>query len=565
MPADALPVHDHAPPRARITLVGALAVFALALVAFWPATANGFVTFDDARYVSANDVVRGGLSWGAVRWAFTTLYFANYHPLTWLSHCLDVTLFGLAPAGHHLTSVLWHALASALFVPALTACTGRPVVGVVVGALFAVHPQHVESVAWIAERKDVLSAVAFAATLWAWGAAHRTGHARLKHIALVAFAAGLLAKPMLVTMPAVLLVVDLVLLRRPPDARLFLEKLPFAVLGVAAALGAIIAQGREGAVVGEHWWPASMRISNAFVSLMRYVIQTVWPAHLSPYYTAPAGGWSLAVTATSMVAVVVITGAVVVLALRRWSSPAVWSAPLAGWLWFCGMLLPVIGFLKIGLQAMADRYTYLPHVGLFLIVGTAIDHGWRTPRLRTPLALAGTLAVTALLWRTHIQIGVWQGPTTLWNQAVAVEPDSVWANYFAIDPALADGDIDTAIARARIAARGAPESVDVLERLGRVLVMANDFAGAEAPLHKIIASDPERDVALLLLAEAYRQTSREAEARTLFARAADAARRNGHPDIAARARIALSGGPLTDLSDPAPPPARGPVPHGPAP
>lgn len=524
-------------------VVGPSIAFAMALVAFVPALGNSFVRFDDPHYVTDNDIVLRGFSWELVEWAFGSFHFANYHPLTWLSHAFDVTLFDLDPMGHHATSVLLHAIAAGLIAAAVSSLTERRVAGLVAGVLFAVHPQHVESVAWISERKDVLSAVFFAALLWAYAAAHRRNRPVLLAVSFALFVVGLLAKSMLVTVPPLLLVLDVLLLRRRLTARVLLEKVPFAIVSALFAVLTLRAQSAEGAVDAA---PLSWRIGNAFVALSRYLAQTVWPVDLSPYYRFPPSGWPFAFIFAGIVAFAAVSAVVVVAYVRRRE-----AAPLAGWLWFCGMLVPVIGVVKVGLQSMADRYVYLPHVGLFLVVGVAFDAGVRKrPEHARLVALLACVGVVALVLRTHDQIGVWRSSRTLWEQAIRVEPDNVWARYFFADIALAEGDIEGALESMRLAVAESPDSIELLERLARAEMMAGHDALAEPPLRKVVHADPQRDVATFLLAEVCRQTGREDEARTLFARAAELAKANGHDDLAERARIAADGGTVKDLSDP---------------
>lgn len=524
-------------------LTGTLVAFVLALVAFVPALQNGFVKFDDPSYVLEHPIVLSGFNWSSVRWAFTAFHWTNNpnpnFPLTWLSHCLDVTLFGLNPMGHHATSILVHALSSALLVAAIRALTQRPVVALVVGVLFAIHPQHVESVAWISERKDVLSALGFIAMLWAYAAAHRRNQPWLLALAVVLFVLGLLAKSMLVTVPPLLLVIDLLVLRRPLSRRVFLEKVPFAIV---AAFFAALTVHMQTTARGQWSWSY---VGDAFVATARYVAQTIWPADLSPFYVAPWDGWPWPVVATSAVAVVAITAAVVAAFVRKRA-----YAPLAGWLWFCGMLVPVIGLVKVGLQSMADRYTYLPHIGLFLVAGVGVDALVRDPRRVRAVAAACAIVVMALVMRTHQQIRIWHDGRSMWLAAIDADADNYWAHFYLAHLALSEGDMDTALRSARIAASLAPGATAILERLGAVEMLVGNYAAAEPPLRVVVRGDPSRDVAAFLLAEVCRQTGRSDEAQALFARAVELARKNGHADIATRAQQALDGGAVTDLSDP---------------
>jgi protein O-mannosyl-transferase len=523
-------------------LVGALIAFVLAVVAFLPALDNGFVKFDDPSAITENLVMQRGLTAETVRWAFRTIHLGNYSPLTVLSHLLDVTLFGLDPAGHHATSIFWHAVASALLVVAMRSLTQQWTVALVVGVLFAVHPQHVESVVWISERKDVLSAVAFMGVIWSYAAAHQRQRPWLRAVTLALLVVGLLTKPMLVTVPPLLLVIDLLLLRRPFTARLLLEKVPFAVAAAALALVTLQTQTHAHA---RGVWSVSL-IGNAFIATTRYVAQTVMPVGLSTFYVSPINGWPWPIVAGAVLTVVAITTIVVVAFVRHRM-----AAPLAGWLWFCGMLVPVIGLVKVGVQSMADRYTYLPHIGLFFVVGVGVDAVLRAhPTRARAIALACAVVVLALIARTRDQIPAWHDARAMWMHAIKVDPENHWAHAYLSDVAHSEKDIETAVLAARTAAQIAPQKIEIVERLGRMEMVIGNYARADRLLRAVLQGDDTRDVATFLLAEVCRQTGRNDEAQALFARAVELARKNEHPDLAERAQRALEGGVVTDLSDP---------------
>jgi len=408
-----------------LSLVLAVLVFA----AFQPALNNGFVAYDDPDYVTSNVMVQRGLNGDSIRWAFVTIEAANWHPLTWLSHLADVQMFGLNPAGHHLTSVLLHTLSSVLLFLTLRALTGAIWRSLIVAALFGLHPLRAESVAWVSERKDVLSAVFWFLTLLAYTRyvcaqdADKCGVRKLYGITLLCFAAGLLAKPMLVTLPFVLLLLDawpLKRLGRKKFAALVLEKLPFFGLTVASCVITFVAQ-RNGGAVSEHT-SFSYRLSNAVVSYVRYLGKSLWPTNLAFFYPPPQQ-WPTAFIIASLLSLASIS--VLVLRLRH-SHPG----PSVGWLWFLGTLIPVIGLVQVGQQSIADRYTYIPSVGLLIGLVWGV-HALLSGRRQFAQALgifAGAVSIICLLL-TRQQTRVWKNTETLCRHAFAVDA----SNYLALD------------------------------------------------------------------------------------------------------------------------------------
>ena len=371
----------------------------LTLAVFWPATRCDFINVDDQAYVTENAHVQAGLTLANVKWAFTNPVSANWHPLTMLSHMLDCQLYGLKPWGHHLTSVLWHALNALLVFIWLRQATGAMWRSFMVAALFAVHPLHVESVAWVAERKDVLSAFFGLLTLIAytkyvtsdkWQEAGKThtsprpspqrgeGEKRVpvsspvtRHpslcyaLALVCYALGLMSKPMLVTRPFVLLLLDYWPLNRMRSAEcgmrslkwLLLEKIPFLVLAAADGVVTFLIQGQNGVVKTVADYPPGARIGNLLISYCRYLGKIFWPSDLAVYYPHP-GYWPLAEVLLAGGFLLGVTAGFVMLRRRQ-------PFLLMGWLWFLGTLVPVIGLVQVGRQSMADRYTYLPSLGVY--------------------------------------------------------------------------------------------------------------------------------------------------------------------------------------------------------
>ncbi|HEY3120909.1 MAG TPA: tetratricopeptide repeat protein [Vicinamibacteria bacterium] len=382
-----------------------------------PVRHHGFVNFDDSQYVSENPSVSAGLTWQGLSWAFTTRHAGNWHPLTWLSHMLDVQLFGLDAGAHHLTSLALHVANTLLLFGLLHAMTGALVRSAFVAALFGVHPLHVESVAWVAERKDVLSALFFFSTLWAYLAYVRKPRPGRYALVLVLFALGLMAKPMLVTLPFVLLLLDYWPLARTrePSARrrLVLEKLPLLGLAAASSFVTFVVQRQAGAVKALDALPLDRRLVNAVISYVAYIGQTLWPARLAAIYPYPASFPAWAVTAA-----VVVLVAVTVLAVRMARR---YPYLPVGWLWYLGTLVPVIGLVQVGSQPMADRYTYIPLVGLFVVVAWGLpDLLDRWPHWKRALGAAAALALLGCTIVARRQVEQWRNSVELWEHALAV-------------------------------------------------------------------------------------------------------------------------------------------------
>ena len=398
-----------------------MALVAATAIVYAPVRHHEFVNLDDPQYVTGNPWVARGLSGPGLRWAFTTGHAGNWHPLTWLSHMLDVQLFGLSPGAHHLTSLALHLANTVLLLALLHRTTGALGRSSLVAALFALHPVHVESVAWVAERKDVLSTVFFLLTLHAYVSYARFPRARRYAVVLALFALGLMAKPMLVTLPLVLLLLDywpLGRLSSPAEARRrVLEKLPLMAMAAASCVVTWLVQHRAGALKGLDVLPLGRRISNAVVSCVLYIAKALWPSRLAAIYPypAPPPAWAVALGAAAVVAVSVL--AVRARARRPWLP--------VGWFWYLGMLVPVLGLVQVGSQPMADRYTYVPLVGLFIVLAWgAADLAGRDPRRRAVTTAAAVLVVAACAVAARAQVGHWRSSVALWEHALAVTTES---------------------------------------------------------------------------------------------------------------------------------------------
>jgi len=401
----------------------------LATVALYnPVTRAPFLNFDDNRYVTENPDVRDGLSWHSVAWAFQTSAEANWHPVTWLSHQLDCQVFGLNPAGPHTINVLLHTACAVLLFLILQSVTGMRGRSLMAAALFALHPINVESVAWIAERKNVLSMLFFLLALAAYGwYARRPGIWRYLAVTLL-YALGLLTKPQVITFPFALLLLDYWPLRRMSGAdemggsephesrpaergfiRLVWEKAPWFAMSAASALITMRVQS----LARHEDIPLWIRLGNAALSYATYVEKAFWPVHLAPAYPHPEG--SIGISAAVLAALAILAGSVLVAIFRGRRYLFV------GWFWFLGTLVPMIGLVQVGVQSMADRYAYIPLLGIFVIVcwGVAdLARSWRVPRA-VP-AVAGVVILSALGFALHRQVGYWGDNLTLWSHTLDV-------------------------------------------------------------------------------------------------------------------------------------------------
>ncbi len=413
-----------------------LIIILLTTVVYWPIFHLGFVNYDDPLYVTDNPVVRSGITPRGISWAMTNLDSGNWHPLTWLSHMLDCQLFGLDPAGHHLTSLILHIINSLLLFAVFNRFTGMRRQSFLLAVLFAVHPLHVESVAWISERKDVLSTFFMLTALYNYSVFSRKHSWRHYFASLLLFGLGLTAKAMLVTFPLLLLLWDIWPIRRletvnsggrRPYAAMICEKVPFILLSVMAGLAALYAQQKAGAMKSLTLIPMALRTANALRSYILYLFKLVWPIHLTVFYPYPeAIAWW-----QSLGALLIFIGA---------GSGALWSIHrrpylTMGWFWYVISLLPVIGIVQVGLQAMADRYCYIPSIGIFVIIiwgGTELLRRIERPR---EISFFCFVVVVIMAFTSNRQVKLWQDSATLFRHDIAVAGNSPTAwlqmgNYY---------------------------------------------------------------------------------------------------------------------------------------
>jgi tetratricopeptide (TPR) repeat protein len=401
--------------RTAIPLIGLL-LFLGTLALYYPALHNEFVNYDDPAYVTANWHVQQGLTSRSVAWAFTSTAEANWHPLTWISHMLDVQLFGLRPEGHHSQSVLWHAVNVVLLFLLLAKATGFVGRSALVAGLFAVHPLNVESVAWVAERKTVLCTFFFLLALAAYGWYANRPRASRYLLVTFLFALGLMAKPMVITLPFALLLLDFWPLQRfpgTPFSKLVLEKIPLLALSAASAAITFYVQRTGGAVGSTVLLPPAMRVGNAIYCYIIYFEKAVWPSRLAVFYPHPEGSLALWKVLGAAFVLIAISAVVWQLRERRYL--------LVGWLWFLGTLAPVIGIVQVGRQAWADRYAYLPLWGLFVIaVWLAYEAAMRISLSRGAQVAIASAVLLGYSITAHIQIGYWRDSYSLFAHALQV-------------------------------------------------------------------------------------------------------------------------------------------------
>ncbi len=508
----------HSP--AFICLLLALAAFAV----YSPVRNYGFVDYDDSGYFFGNPHVLGGLTGPNIHWAFTSGEDANWHPLTWLSLMLDTTLFGDGAAAPHITNVLLHAANSILLFLLLLHSTSKLWRSAAVAMLFAIHPLHVESVAWVSERKDVLSGFFGLLTLLCYaGYARKEGEPRLLRygMALFFFVCGLMSKPMVVTLPFVMLLLDFWPLQRFNAStlqRLLLEKIPFFLFSAVASVVTFLVQQKGGAVTALTRIPMGLRVENTFISYARYLAKIVWPFNLATPYPAPAY-WPLPWVILSIALFAALCLAAV--ALRK-------KFPFAftGWFWFVGMLVPVIGLVQVGGAAMADRYAYLPIIGIFIIVVWGIGEvclAWPPPRrallgyaaflfcicaLRArnqvtaweddPALFGHALSVTKNNYIASLDLGYWHSKNgqpgaalDYYHKALQMSPDDPTALYNVGNALSKLGRWDEAIQDYRHALQITPNEPDILDNLGFALAQNNQLPEAAACFQAVLQLKPD--------------------------------------------------------------------------
>jgi tetratricopeptide (TPR) repeat protein len=464
-----------AKPRVTNLLV-CLGLVVVTWAVFGQTLTHDFVNFDDHVYVYENPLVTRGLTTEGIIGAFTHTHARNWHPLTTLSHMLDCQLYGLNASGHHLTNVILHTISVLLLFLVLKQMTGAFWQSAFVAALFAIHPLHVESVAWIAERKDVLSAVFFMLTLAAYAHYARSPSALRYLLVALLFAFGLMSKPMLVTLPFVLLLLDYWPLGRIGGQksevgsrlpRLITEKIPLFALSALSCIATLLTQRQGPNAIDQ--LPFLWRLNNSFVSYVTYIWQMLWPTRLAMFYPHPNNRLPL-VEVT--VAIALLVGISLLVIYMRRTKPYL----VTGWFWYLGMLVPVIGLVQVGEQAHADRYTYLPQIGLYIIIAWTVGDLLLESALRVRRALIGVIAAIAILTlgvRAFGQASYWKNSETLWNHTLAVTGENDVAHNNLGFLFLRRGELDKAISEFQAALNIRSKSTETHYSLGAALIQSN--------------------------------------------------------------------------------------------
>jgi tetratricopeptide (TPR) repeat protein len=532
------------------------------LAVYMQVTGHEIGYYDDELYVTQNRHVQGGLTIDSIVWAFTTTHGSNWHPLTWLSHMLDCQLFGMNPGWHHLTNVLFHLANTLLLFLVFRRMTAALWRSAVVAALFALHPLHVESVAWVAERKDVLSTFFWMLTMWSYVRyVEHPGPGRYVPV-LLFFGLGLMAKPMLVTLPFVLLLLDYWPLARfqigPPsrddsDAprasyvpRVVREKIPLFVVATASSIVTLVAQESGGALGSFAGYPLDVRIANALVAYVGYLGKMIWPFQLAVLYPHPGTlpMWQVAMAASLLIAITFL--AIKVFRQRPYFA--------VGWLWYLGTLVPVSGLVQVGMQGMADRYTYVPLIGIFLMIAWGVPDlaaRWRHGRIGLAAISAALLAI--MMATSWVQVRYWKTGTTLYERALDVTVDNylVYNNlgniflelgkseeaipYYRkalqIEPAFelahfnlgsaldAQGKFDEAVSHYVEALRLDPEFAEARTNLATVFIRKGKIDEAVRQLRQALRTKPELAEAHYNLGVAYRYKGDYREAQKEWAKA----------------------------------------------
>ena len=482
-----------------------LALVAMTLIPYWQTAYFGFVNFDDPMYIYNNRLLTEGLTSERVEEAVFGFHEANWHPLVWLSYMVEVELFGMKPQVMHITNVLLHIANSLIVYVWLLRSTGDAVRSFLAALLFAIHPMHVESVAWITERKDVLSTLFLLATLIAYSEYVRRASYRWYFAAAVLFCMGLTAKAMLVTVPIILVLLDFwplkrlklnsaLRLDRATLKSLLGDKVPFIILSIAIAWVTIVAQRSGGAVAGLSVLPFGERTSNSMVSVSRYVLKSLWPSNLSVFYPMPVGGWPMGILVISVVVFLSLS-------MVAWWARNRRVAILMGWSWFVVTLLPVIGIIQVGIQSMADRYSYVPMIGLSVMLL------WGLPdqffRLKPgPLAVIGLMTI-ALLFVATKQVSFWQNSITLFEHALAIEPANNFTSHLNLGNAYFEaGRREEARVHLEEAVRLNPENSEKVQILARSYLREGKYRETEELLKKALQINDRNSGLWLLLGNA---------------------------------------------------------------
>jgi Flp pilus assembly protein TadD len=507
------------------------------LLVYWQVGDHEFINYDDNVYITDNAQVQKGLTRKGIIWAFTTNHTGNWHPLTWISHMLDCEFYGLNPKGHHLTNVLFHMANAILLFVVLRWMTGAIWRSGLVAALFALHPLHVESVAWAAERKDVLSIFFWMLTMMAYVYYVKRPGTRRYLLVLVNFSLGLMAKPMLVTLPFVLLLLDYWPLNRfqprattgsvvdqplgfrsfgddkSPILKAVMEKVPLFVISLLSSLVTVIAQQKAGAVSTLEIVPFKLRIANGLVSFVAYMGKMIWPLDLAVFYPHPGSELQIWKPVAAGLFLLIVSTVALRVAHRC-------QYVLVGWLWYLGTLVPVIGLVQVGEQAMADRYTYVPLIGLFIAVvwGFAdLGKGWRSRRWL--ISVTAAVMLLALMAGSWLQVGYWKDSIKLFQHTLDVTSNNYVAHYTLGNALALQGNLTGSVTHYNKALRINPNFAEAHNNLGNALALQGNLTRAISHYNKALHINPDHAEAHRNLGVALDRQGRHQEALQHYAEA----------------------------------------------
>jgi len=499
-----------------------LALVVIIAIPYWQVGGFDFVLYDDDIYLFQNDHVKDGVTLAGVYWAFTTSHAANWHPVTWISHMLDIWIFGMDPGAFHLVNVLFHVLNTLLLFFILRQMTGATWASAFVAALFAVHPIHVESVAWISERKDVLSTFFWMLTVLGYVLYVRF-RGRFRYcLVLLFFTLGLMAKPMLVTLPVLLLLLDIWPLERLPGAELFSrtawprlwclirEKIPMVLLVAGSAAATVLAQRGGGAMPDLAILPFWLRLGNALTAYVRYIIMMIWPANLRVFYPHSGPDLSPWLIAGAILFLLVVT---IWVLWRHGKNPYL----MVGWGFYLITLLPVIGLVQVGGQALADRYAYVPLLGLFIMIAWGLSDLVRAKkRFKIILGFAACGIVILMTAASGFQVSYWQNTRTLFQRVLAVDPRNPLANEKVGEEQLKMGNSQKAREHFLSALQRKPGDMHLHSRLAESFSSQGRFADAAGVFRMALKIQPDNCRALFGLADALDRQGKRTDAITAY-------------------------------------------------
>jgi Flp pilus assembly protein TadD len=499
----------------RFILICVLLIAAIIAV-YWPVHSYNFVKYDDDVYVTDNINIHSGLNLKSIYWAFTAGYASNWHPVTWISHMIDYQLFKNWAGGYHLINVLFHILNTLILFYVLMRMTGALWPSAFVAAAFALHPLHVESVAWIAERKDLLSTFFWLLTMWAYVRYAENPKLKLKWYltTILLFALGLMSKPMLVTLPFVLLLLDYWPLQRKFSRRLLIEKIPFFICSIVSSAITYFVQQRSGATIAVEILCLKTRIANAFISCLTYITNMIWPSRLAVLYPHPGDAFSVTKAIISGLLLVIASIIFIYLGRRR-------RFFTVGWLWYLGALVPVIGLVQVGVQAMADRYTYMTLTGLFIII--AFGASEFVPKWRNRNFILSCLAVVVLTgwaFTASVQLKYWKDSLPLFEHALQVTENNplILEDYATYLSEL--GRFDEAIEQSNKFLKLKPKSAEAHNNLGNIFLRTGKTDQAIEQFRLAVKYEPSLAQGFFNLASALKKQGKPQDAVEYYKQAA---------------------------------------------